>query len=121
MNSGSKSGHCGIFKMKINMDITSESVESSKVNSINTKSIMYIDKKPTYVNLEKMEENHVKVKSSASCTKGDLNWVHIAISNLKMNLLGKYNSVGGKSFQNYLDKYVYKLNRRYLEKSYLTD
>lgn len=89
------------------MDVTSESVESLTINSINTKSIMYIDKKPTYVNVEKMDENHVKVKSSASTTKGDLNRVHMAISNLKKNLLRIYHTVGEKSLQNYLDECVY--------------
>jgi hypothetical protein len=35
------------------------------------------------VNLEKMVENHFKVKSSYESANGDLNWVHTAISNLK--------------------------------------
>jgi hypothetical protein len=112
-DSGSKSRHCGFFKMKILKDVTSESVEGFIADSLNPKSVLFTDKNPAYVNLEKMVENHIKVKSSASTTKGDLNWVHVAISNLKKNLLGIYHMVSEKYLQNYLDEFVYKLNRRY--------
>ncbi len=60
-----------------------------------------------------MVEDYIKVKSSPDTTKGDLNWVHIAISNLKKNLLGMYHMVSEKYLQNYFDEFVFKLNRRY--------
>ncbi|MGB0883471.1 MAG: transposase, partial [Flavobacteriales bacterium] len=39
-------------------------------------------------------------------------WVHIAISNLKRNILGIYHFVKQEYLQNYLDEFVYRLNQR---------
>ncbi|MCH7410556.1 transposase, partial [Belliella sp. DSM 111904] len=65
------------------------------------------------VHVEKLVETHIKVKSSESTANEELNWVHTAISNLKKNLLGIYHMVTEKYIQNYIDEFVYKLNRRY--------
>lgn len=110
---GEKSRHCGFFKMKVLNDATSNSVEKFVEKSVAPESVLFTDKNTAYVNLERMVENHIKVKSSPNTTKGDLNWVHVAISNLKKNLLGIYHMVSEKHLQNYLDEFVYKLNRRY--------
>ncbi len=104
-DSGSKSRHCEFFKMKILRDVTSESIEGFIGDSINPKSVLFTDKNPAYMNIEKMVENQIMVKSSASTTKGDLNWVHVAISNLKKNILGIYHMVSEKHLQNYLDEF----------------
>ncbi len=42
----------------------------------------------------------------------NLKWVHIAISNLKKHLQ-TYHMISERMMQNYLDKFCYKLNRRY--------
>ncbi len=42
-----------------------------------------------------------------------LKWVHKGISNLKRNLLGIHHMITYKYLQNYLNEFVYKLNRRY--------
>jgi len=110
---GKKGRHCGFFKMKVLMDVTKESVEGFVEESVDPGSVLFTDKNTAYVNLEKLVEEHIKIKSSADSTKGDLNWVHVAISNLKRNLLGIYHMVSEKYLQNYLDEFVYKLNRRY--------
>lgn len=65
------------------------------------------------VNLEKMVEKHIKVKSSFESANGGLNWVQTAISNLKKNLLGIYHMVGEKYLQSYLNEFAGKLNSRY--------
>jgi hypothetical protein len=88
-------------------------VEGFVKESIDPKSVLFTDKNPAYVNLEKMVENHIKVKSSYESANGDLNWVHTAISNLKRNLLGIYHMVSEKHLQSYLNEFAYKLNRRY--------
>lgn len=51
-------------------------------------------------------------KEGVYCTT-TLKWVHIAISNVKRNLLGIYHKIKGKYLQLYLDEFCYKLNRRY--------
>ena len=111
--SGKKSSHCGFLKMKVLGDVTRESVEEFVKESIDSKAVLFTDKNAAYVNLEKMVEQHIKVKSSSESTNGALNWVHTAISNLKKNLLGIYHMVSEKYLQNYLDEFAYKLNRRY--------
>lgn len=107
------SRHCGFFKMKVIQDASSSSVDSIVEGAINKKSVVFTDKNQAYVHLERLVESHVKVRSSATTTNGELNWVHTAISNLKKNLLGIYHMVTEKYLQNYLDEFVYKLNRRY--------
>jgi hypothetical protein len=86
--SGKKSSHCGFLKMKVLGDVTRESVEEFVKESIDSKAVLFTDKNAAYVNLEKMVEEHIKVKSTSESTNGVLNWVHTAISNLKKNLLG---------------------------------
>lgn len=111
--SGKKGSHCGFFKLKVLKDSTSDSVEQFVENNIDSSSVLFTDKNTAYVDLEKMIEEHIKVKSSKDSANGTLNWVHTAISNLKKNLLGIYHMVSEKYLQNYLDEFAYKLNRRY--------
>lgn len=80
---------------------------------IDRKSVLFTDKNPAYITLEKIAENHIQIKSSKDSTKANLAWVHVAISNLKKNLLGIYQMVSKKHLQNYLNEFVNKLNRRY--------
>jgi hypothetical protein len=54
----------------------------------------------------------MKKKETKSTT---LKWVHIAIANAKRNFLGIYHKIKGKYLQNYLNEFVYKLNRRYFK------
>jgi len=110
---GKRSRHCGFFKMKVLTDVTKETVEQFVEESIERESVLFTDKNTAYVNLERLVEEHIKIKSSPDSTKGALNWVHVAISNLKRNLLGIYHMVSEKYLQNYLNEFVYKLNRRY--------
>lgn len=42
-----------------------------------------------------------------------LPWVHIAISNAKLQLPISYHSIKPEFLQNYLDEFCYKFNRRY--------
>lgn len=111
--SGKKGSHCGFFKMKVLGNVTKESVEHFVEESVDPSSVLFTDKNTAYVNLEKLVEKHIKVKSSLGSANGELNWVHTAISNLKKNLLGIYHMVSEKYLQNYLNEFAYKLNRRY--------
>ena len=52
-------------------------------------------------------------KSSAKTTNKSLKWEHIAISNAKRALLGIYHKISDKYLQNYLNEFIYKLNRRH--------
>ncbi|MCH7411082.1 IS1595 family transposase [Belliella sp. DSM 111904] len=89
------------------------SVEGFVNEAIDKESVLITDKNQAYVSLERFVEYRIKLKSSEKSTNDELNWVHTAISNLKKNLLGIYHLVTEKYLQNYLDEFVYKLNRRY--------
>lgn len=82
--------------MKVLMDVTKELVEDFVEKSVDPGSVLVTDKNTAYVNLEKLVEEYIKIKSSGESTKGDLNWVNVAISNLKKNLLGIYHIVSEK-------------------------
>lgn len=88
--------------MKVLGDVSRESVEEFIKGSMDPKSVLFTDKNPAYLNIEKMVENLIKVKSYYESANGDLNWVHTAISNLKRNLLGIYHMVSEKYLQSYL-------------------
>lgn len=108
-----KRRHCGFFKFKLFRDVTKESVVEFMKDSIDPKSVLFTDKNIAYVNLEKIVENHIKVKSSSESANGDLNWIHTAISKMKNNLLGIYHMISEKHLQSNLNEFAYKLNRRY--------
>ncbi|SIS61013.1 ISXO2-like transposase domain-containing protein [Belliella pelovolcani] len=73
--------------MRVLQEVTKESLEKFVSDVVTPKSVLITDKNTAYYNLERLVEDHGKVKSSPDSTKGDLNWVHVAISNLKKNLL----------------------------------
>jgi len=98
VQTGKKSKHCGYFKMKVNID---------------EKSIVFSDKSKSYVDIANYVETHYEEKSTTETTRTTLQWVHIAISNLKRWLLGIHHKIKGKYLQAYLDEFCYKLNRRY--------
>ncbi|GHB37453.1 hypothetical protein GCM10008106_18340 [Mongoliitalea lutea] len=99
--------------MKVLTDVTKETVEQFVEESIDTESVLFTNENTACVNLERLVEEHIKIKSSPDSTKVALNWVHVAISNLKRNLLGIYHMVSEKYLQNYLYEFVYKLNRKF--------
>ena len=75
--------------------------------------VLFTDRNTAYVNLNKILNIHFTVTSGKEETNYTLRWVHKGISNLKRNLLGIYHMVTNKYLQNYLNEFVYKLNRRY--------
>ena len=69
----------------------------------------------SYTQFLKYVDSHITVKSSKVSTRKTLQWVHIAIANLKRTLLGVYHRINQEYLQLYLDKFCYKLNRRYFK------
>ena len=111
---GEKSSACGYFKAKIIEDHTKESTNAVFHNSIERDdTILFTDKSTSYVDLADFVEIHVSQKSSNTTTKETLKWVHIAISNAKRNFVGTYHKIKAKYLQQYLNEFIYKLNRRY--------
>ena len=82
--------------------------------AINYTSIIINCQSFCFWNITDYLEIHVIGKSNEQTTKEALKWVHIAISNAKINFAGTYHKIKAKHLQLYLNEFVYKLNRRYL-------
>lgn len=113
IETGVVSKQCRYFKMKVLANHTAGAINKTIAENIENKSIIFSDKSKSYVDIEKFVEAHLMEKSNNETTTTTLKWVHIAISNVKRNLLGIYYKIKGKYLQLYLDEFCYKLNRRY--------
>jgi 20S proteasome alpha/beta subunit len=75
--------------------------------------VLFTDKNKAYDRFENIVETHFTVVSGKESTNDTLKWVHKIISNLKRKLLAINHMITYKYLQNYLNDFVYKLNRRY--------
>tara|TARA_B110000116_G_C16659290_1_gene500964 strand:+ start:77 stop:967 length:891 start_codon:yes stop_codon:yes gene_type:complete len=110
-NKGLVSRFCGQFSMQVNKSEFKQAVNEMVSKTINSKTILFTDMAKSYVDLNKIVDTHIMEKSSISWDS-TLQWSHIAIANLKRNLLGVYHFVKNEYLQGYLDEFCYKLNRR---------
>ena len=113
LETGKKSKSCRYYKMKVLPNQKKEGINEVVKQSIDSQSIVFSDKSKSYVDIEKFVETHIEEKSTKETTNTTFQWVHIAISNAKRNLLGIHHKIHGKYLQLYLDEFCYKLNRRY--------
>ena len=113
LTTGKTSSHCGYFKMRVLHDHKSSTIDQTMDNTLAGKNIVFSDKSTSYVNISDYVDAHFIEKSNKQTTKSTLKWVHIAISNAKRMLIGVFHKIKGKSLQQYLDEFCYKLNRRY--------
>ena len=112
---GEQSRFCGYIKMKVISSGKSNCIDGVIQQNIDGQSIVFSDRSTRYVNISNYVEAHLTEKSSEQTTNTSLKWVHIAISNAKRTFLGIYHKISGKHLQNYLNEFVYKLNRRYFD------
>lgn len=114
-DTGKVSRQCRYFKMKVLKGHKAEDIEKEVQKSIDKETIVFSDKSPSYLNIQDYVEIHYMQKSSKEVTVSSLRWVHIIISNAKRNFLGVYHKIKRKYLQNYLNEFIYKLNRRYFK------
>ena len=105
---------CRYFKMKALDDFKAEEINEVVKNSVKDNSILFTDNSTSYVGIEHYVEEHLSEKSTPESSATNLKWVHIIISNAKRVFAGVYHKMQKKYLQNYLDEFVYKLNRRYM-------
>lgn len=115
LKSGKTSKQCRFFKMKVLDTQGAESIDNEVKNSIDAGAVVFSDKSKSYFGIEDIVEIHIMEKSSVQTTNSTLKWVHIAIANAKRNFLGVHHKIKREYLQNYLDEFVYKLNRRYFK------
>lgn len=112
IDTGKLTRSCRYFKMKVNPTFTKEASKNLVTAIIDKDSVLNTDKSTSYVNISDFVDVHITTKSNKETTNTTLKWSHIAISNVKRNLLGVYHMVKSDYLQNYLDEFVYRLNRR---------
>lgn len=113
IDTGKKDSQCRYFKAKVLDNHKAAGIDKVLNASINgEKSIVLSDKSTSYLNLADYVSMHVTEKSNEGTTKETLRWVHITISNAKVDLQ-KYHKIKRKYLQLYLNEFIYKLNRRY--------
>jgi transposase-like protein len=100
-------------RMVVVEDLKAETIEQNVDRSIANHSIVITDNYRSYSNLSDYVWVHdaqiVQPKQAAKV----LPWVHTMISNAKRNLLGVHHMISKKYFQDYIDEFCYKVNRRY--------
>jgi transposase-like protein len=81
-------------------------------DNVTSDSVVFTDQGNNYQDLHRFVDMHITEKSSKLTTKTTLKWAHIAISNAKRTFLGVYHKMSSVNLQNYLNEFVYKMNRR---------
>lgn len=104
---------CGYYKMQVLGKVDGAHVGQFIKKNAEGDIVLFTDKNTAYTRIEDIVETHFTVVSGKDSTNDTLRWVHKAISNLKRKLLGINHMITYKYLQNYLNEFVYKLNRRY--------
>lgn len=113
LQTGKTSRFCGYFKMEVLAKVDGEHVKQFIKKNADGDIVLFTDNNTAYSQLEDIVQTHFTVISGKDSTNDTLRWVHKAISNLKRKLLGINHMITYKYLQNYLNEFVYKLNRRY--------
>lgn len=103
----------GFLKMKVITGGFSETLFTPRVNeSVEPNTIIKSDGSTSYCELKANFDHRPETIPKKEAGK-ILPWVHIAISNAKKMLLDMHHRIDDDFLQNYLNAYVFKLNRRY--------
>jgi hypothetical protein len=103
---------CRYFKMKKIKNLDAKTAQALIKEYIDSNSVLQTDKSTTFSDLSDCIDVYFREISGTEDGNFNLEWVHIAISNLK-KLLQTYHIISELIMQNYLDEFCYKLNRRY--------
>lgn len=112
MNPHKKDRIMGFAKMIVMDDLKGVGINYEVRKAISPTSIVISDGYTGYVGLSDIVEQHNAMVVPQKEAHIKLPWVHATIANSKRNLLGVHHSIGKEFLQNYLNEFVYKLNRR---------
>jgi len=98
-----------MFQME---DFKKESLNETVFRYVKLTSYLKSDARNGSSDLNKLVEKHTSKITPAKEGHIELPWVHCAIGNLKRWINGIFHHVSEKYLQNYLNEFVYTLNRR---------
>ena len=102
----------GFAKMIVMDDLSGNGINYEVSNAISPTSIVISDGYRGYSGLGEIVDIHNAMVVPQKEAHIKLPWVHTVIANSKRNLLGVHHSIGKEFLQNYLNEFIYKLNRR---------
>jgi hypothetical protein len=105
----------GFAKMIVMDDLTGKGIDYTVKESISPTSLVISDAYRGYSGLSEIVKEHNAMVVPQKEAHIKLPWVHTIIANSKRNLLGVHHSIGKAFLQNYLNEFIYKLNRRTFE------
>lgn len=100
-------------KMVVVDDLKAETIDIQVKSNVQQDSLIKTDNYKGYTNLKKQVWVHQAETVSPRDAEKVLPWVHTMISNAKRSLLGIHHMISKKYYQDYLDEFCYKVNRRY--------
>ena len=100
-------------KMIVVENLKSETIDSQVETNIRKNSLVKTDNYKSYNNIENLVWSHQSEVVKSKDAEKVLPWVHTMISNAKRNFLGIHHMISKKYYQDYLDEFCYKVNRRY--------
>ena len=104
----------GFCKMIALDAVTINSINHEVSQCIDSGATIISDNSPSY-SFGNLVKQHIPTTVTGKYGKNAvtvLPWVHTVISNAKKKFLGVFHSINDKYLQNYLNEFVYKLNRR---------
>jgi ribosomal protein L37AE/L43A len=105
----------GFAKMIVVDELKATGINYEVSKAISPSSIVISDGYRGYSGLSEIVDEHNAMVVPQKEANIKLPWVHTVISNSKRQLLGVHHSIGKGFLQNYLNEFVYKLNRRTFE------
>ena len=100
-------------KMIVIDDLKGETINKEVEKNISKESVVKTDNFRSYSKLKKLVWCHYSQIVTPDNVEKALPWVHTMIANAKRTLLGSHHMISSKYFQNYLNEFCYKVNRRY--------
>ena len=104
---------CRFFNMKVLDGFSFAKSDRMTKSKTQQNSKPFTDTSRSYSDLEQHIEAQIIKNSSSVRRKTYLKWVHLIIGNARRTLVGIHHIMKKNYLQNYLDEFVYKLNRRY--------
>lgn len=102
------------LKMQVLLDCEAQTIKETVEENIDPQSKLFTDGHPSYKKLAGAIEQHISKVTPKHMASKTLPVVHLAISNLKRQLLGVHHCVSRGYLQSYLSEFCYKVNRNWL-------
>ncbi len=108
-----KHGRPQYAKMEVLSDLKKSTITREIQDTVLPQSIIKTDGFKSYSGLDELDYNHTTFADINTHIADILKSVHTLIGNVKAFITGTYHGLDKKYFQNYLNEYCYRFNRRF--------